>query len=44
MVREVIISSYGVSFHMRWNCSLESDTMIFVLRAHERSMLGCELI
>jgi len=44
MVGVVITSSDGVSFHMEWNCLLESDTIIFFLRAHERSMLGCELI
>lgn len=44
MVGVVITSSDGVSFHMEWNRLLESDTIIFFLRAHERSMLGCELI
>ena len=40
MVGEVITSSDGVSFHMGWNCSLKSDTIIFVLRAHKRVNVG----
>lgn len=44
MVGVVITSNDGVSFHMGWNCSLELDTIIFFLRAHERTMLCCELI
>lgn len=44
MVGVVITSSDGVSFHMERNCSLESDTIIFFLKAYERLMLGCALI